>query len=48
MKEFTVVLLTSSSKDREGDETLALQQVLQKRFEVTLSNDSISHTISTG
>lgn len=47
MKESTVVMLTSSSKDREGDEALALHQVLQTRFEVTLSNDSISHTIST-
>lgn len=32
MKEFTVVLLITSSREREGDRALALHQVLQKRY----------------
>lgn len=32
MKEFTVVLLTTSSKERGGDRALALHQALRKRY----------------
>lgn len=44
MKEFTVVLFTSSSKDREGVKALVLHQVLQKGDLRLHSRMTASHT----